>query len=142
MEKVSEPKNTARQRWWNRAMRRLRAAGHPVTSQREAVVRFLAGNGDHPSASEVWTALPQASRSTVYKTLSLLVSLGLADAVPSPSGELRFDSRTDDHDHFFCTRCGRLTDLTPGRVQITLPEGYAAARHRVVVEGRCSDCAR
>jgi len=121
-------------------MRRLRAAGHPVTAQREAVVRFLAHNSGHPSAAEVWRALPHTSRSTVYKTLSLLVSLGLADAVPSPSGELRFDPRTDDHDHFYCTRCGRLTDLEPGRVRITVPEGYAAVRRRVVVEGYCPAC--
>ncbi|MBW1879923.1 MAG: transcriptional repressor [Deltaproteobacteria bacterium] len=122
-------------------MRRLRVAGHPVTTQREAVVRFLANNSDHPSAAEVWRALPHASRSTVYKTLSLLVSLGLADAVPSPSGELRFDWRTDEHDHFFCTRCGKLTDLARGRVQVTVPEGYAVVRQRVVVEGCCPACA-
>ncbi len=121
-------------------MTRLRAAGHPLTAQREDVVRYLAGNTAHPSAAEVCTALPGASRSTVYKTLSLLVNLGLADAVPSPSGELRFDPRTDDHDHFYCTACGGLTDIPAGAVRLTVPDGFTVARRRVVVEGRCPRC--
>jgi len=127
--------------WWNDAMARLRGTGHPVTAQREAVVRYLAGNGTHPSAAEVCAALPEASRSTVYKTLSLLVTLGLADAVPAPSGELRFDPRTDDHDHFYCTVCGGLTDIDPGSVQIEVPDGFEVTRRRLVLEGVCAACA-
>jgi Fe2+ or Zn2+ uptake regulation protein len=128
-------------RWWSEAMNRLRAMGHPLTAQREAVVRHLAGATHHPSAADVCAALPEASRSTVYKTLSLLVDLGLADAVPAPSGELRFDPRTDDHDHFFCTSCGGLSDIPPGAVTVAVPPGFTVARHRVVVEGICASCA-
>ena len=127
--------------WTDRALQALRSTGHPVTTQREAIVRFLAGNEAHPSASDVTTAIPDASRATVYKTLSLLVRMGLCDAVPSPSGELRFDPRIDDHDHAWCISCGRLFDLDPGVVSVKLPEGFTPARHRVVVEGRCAACA-
>lgn len=126
--------------WTTRALAALRDAGHPLTNQRVAIVRFLEENEAHPSASDVGAAVPDASRATVYKTLSLLVRMGLCDSVPSPTGELRFDPRTDDHDHAWCTSCGRLFDLEPGSVRVNLPHGFAPARHRVVVEGRCATC--
>lgn len=127
--------------WSDAALRRLRDERCPLTSQREAVVRWLEGNELHPSAAEVCGALPAASRSTVYKTLALLVSLGLARAVPSPSGELRFDPRTDEHDHFHCVRCGGLTDVPSADVRVAVPEGFTVRGRRLVVEGTCPACA-
>ena len=134
--------------WSEHALASLRAKGHPLTPQREAVVRWLEGRGDHPSAAEVRAALEGAgpwvgapSRSTVYKTLALLVSLGLARAVPAPSGELRFDPRTDPHDHFYCRRCRCLTDLSPAAVQVGVPAGFTVQARHVLVEGTCGPCA-
>lgn len=127
-------------RWWAEVLAYLRDAGHPVTSQREDVVRYLAGNDRHPSAAEVHAALPGASRSTVYKTMALLVRLGFADAVPSPTGELRYDPRLDDHDHFYCVACGAMTDIPAGNIQIIPPSGCEVTRRRTLLEGRCASC--
>lgn len=126
--------------WVADALVRLRETGHPLTSQREAVVRYLAGNEAHPSAAEVHESLPGASRSTVYKTLALLVRIGMADAVPAPTGELRFDPRTDEHDHFFCRSCGSLVDIPAGSVRVEVPSGYRVERQRVFAEGTCPAC--
>jgi Fe2+ or Zn2+ uptake regulation protein len=132
---------------------RLRAAlldaGLRVTSQRLVLHRVLVADlGRHATAEEVARAaadrLPGLSLPTVYATLELLVGLGLARRVAT-GGATLFDPRTDPHEHFACTACGRVSDLDPALD--TAPAAAAARRAgmevahvEVVVAGRCADC--
>jgi Fe2+ or Zn2+ uptake regulation protein len=66
-----------------------RAAGLAVTPQRAVIYRALMGSFDHPSPEALFERvkprLPQVSLATIYKTLDVLVSLGLANEISPTS---------------------------------------------------------
>jgi Fur family ferric uptake transcriptional regulator/Fur family peroxide stress response transcriptional regulator len=127
----------------------LRDAGHRVTSQRLVLFRVLEELGRHASAEEIARAsserLPGLSLPTVYATLELFESLGLATRVDAGGPAALFDPRTDPHAHFACRRCGRVTDVDAA---IDAAAAEAAARAsgaepdhvEVVLRGLCADC--
>ena len=83
--------------------------------QRESIKHFLMTTKEHPTADEVYMHVkrdfPNISLGTVYRNLNLLTDIGEASKISTPDGGDRFDGRTEPHNHFLCTRCGRLLDL-------------------------------
>lgn len=120
----------------------LRGQGCSLTPQRRAVLRYLEGNLDHPSASDIFDAVtrdfPITSRATVYNTLALLEELGAIHAVRG-AGDVRYDPKTDAHHHRFCTSCGRLEDIPAEAVTVLLHGRPAEGRVRF--DAPCADCA-
>lgn len=121
----------------------LRAHGCTLTAQRRAVLRFLEGNLDHPSAGEIFDAVtrdfPITSRATVYNTLALLEQVGAVRAVRGDDGETRYDPNTTPHHHLACVACGRLEDVPATAVTVLLNGRPAAGEVRFT--GRCARCA-
>jgi Fe2+ or Zn2+ uptake regulation protein len=121
----------------------LRERGCALTPQRRAVLRFLDGNGDHPTAGEIFDAVtrdfPITSRATVYNTLSLLEEIGAVHAVRAEDGEVRYDPNIEPHHHLRCHRCGRLEDVAARHVQILLDGRPALGQVRL--DGLCAACA-
>ena len=124
-----------------------RERGTPVTHQRLAVFRALLESESHPDAEALHTILrgpyPTLSLGTVYKTLEMLHSLGLARAVSSPGPTRRFDGRTHPHHHLWCTRCRRLTDVElHARADIALPAGidFQVTDVTIQFDGICAGC--
>lgn len=119
----------------------LVAAGHTLTPQRRAIVRFLSGRTDHPTASLIYEAVtkdfPITSRATVYNTLSLLVELGMVATVPGGE-EVRYDPNLSAHHHLRCQRCGALEDVPAG--EVTIFRGGAPTDGKVEFAGTCSSC--
>ena len=78
--------------------------------QREAIVQYLTGRTDHPSAESVYQALrqthPNISLGTVYRNLSLLSDLGEIQKITVNEGPDRFDGNPAPHYHFSCRGCG------------------------------------
>jgi Fe2+ or Zn2+ uptake regulation protein len=105
--------------------------------------------GRHASAEEIARAsserLPGLSLPTVYATLELFESLGLARRVDAGGPAALFDPRTDPHAHFACRRCGRVTDVDAA-VDAAAAEDAARASGaepdhvEVVLHGLCADC--
>ncbi|MCZ6463082.1 MAG: Fur family transcriptional regulator [Proteobacteria bacterium] len=127
---------------------RLRANGLSLTPQRRAIVRHLLGSANHPTAAQVLEGItrefPMASRATVYTTLALLRDLEVVSEVPGPGNELRFDPNPDPHQHFCCTRCGRLEDVPDECFPVSVASDrrlpFQVSRFRIVAEGLCADC--
>jgi Fe2+ or Zn2+ uptake regulation protein len=121
----------------------LRERGCAMTPQRRAVLRFLDGNLDHPSAGQIFAAVtadfPITSRATVYNTLSLLEEVGLVRAVRDAEGDVRYDPNTEPHHHLHCSCCGRIEDIPLDAVEIRVQGRPAVGR--VKLEGHCSRCA-
>jgi Fe2+ or Zn2+ uptake regulation protein len=121
----------------------LREQGCTLTPQRRAVLQFLRGNEDHPSAGEIFAAVthdfPITSRATVYNTLTLLASVGAVHTVRGSDGEIRYDPNVAPHHHLCCSACGRLVDIAAAEVQVTL-RGHAADGV-VRFTGVCARCA-
>jgi len=128
----------------------LRASGLRVTSQRLVLHRVLAELDRHVTAEEVASAaserLPGLSLPTVYATLELLEGLGLVRRVSTPGGPVLYDPRTEPHEHFRCTTCGRVIDV-PARSDTSRSEAAACViswrvtHVDVLLHGRCADCA-
>ena len=94
---------------------RLRRAGTKLTHQRLEIFRELARSQEHPDAEEVYRAVrkrvPTISLDTVYRTLWMLLDLGLIDTLGAHRGRARFDANLELHHHFVCRRCGLTRDF-------------------------------
>jgi Fur family peroxide stress response transcriptional regulator len=124
-----------------------RERGTPVTHQRLAIFRALLESASHPDAEALHKGLrrsyPTLALGTVYKTLDMLQSMGLANAVSSPGPTRRFDGNRHPHHHLWCTRCRRLTDVElDALADLPLPAGIDFQVTDVTIQfnGLCADC--
>jgi Fur family peroxide stress response transcriptional regulator len=123
-----------------------------MTAQREALLRLLSQTRTHPTADELFRKvrrqLPSVSHATVYRNLQELVRARLIATLERAGGPVQYDANPDDHHHFICTGCGRVTDIYLKGV------GYAIDRKRsnlaparidraeLQLHGLCAACAR
>ena len=102
--------------------RKLRAAfnavGLRMSHQRLITYRELAGRFDHPDVESIYHAvkprIPKISLFTVYRTMNVFESVGLARRVATWKGHARYDANVEAHAHFLCETCGRITDVETG----------------------------
>ena len=95
----------------------LEAFGFRCTPQRLAIYDHLIRADGHPTAEEIFHAvrpsLPKISLATVYKTLEVLVAIGVSSRLTGfeESGSARYDARREEHYHFRCLQTGAVYDL-------------------------------
>ena len=95
----------------------LEAFGFRCTPQRLAIYDHLSQADGHPTAEEIFhsvrPSLPKISLATVYKTLEVLVAIGVSSRLTGfeESGSARYDARREEHYHFRCLRTGAVHDL-------------------------------
>jgi Fur family peroxide stress response transcriptional regulator len=127
----------------------LRSKGFKLTLQRLAVIRFMLGNKEHPSAKSIHRELKQKystlSFSTVYNTLNMLEKVGEIGSVHVFDDHLNYDPDTRPHQHLYCKKCRRLLDIfLEGNGIIGVPGGYVDGHLidscQVVFRGTCRDC--
>lgn len=74
---------------------------------------------------------------TVYNTLRAFCEAGLVNEISVDCSRSYFDTRLDDHPHFFWEEEGRLVDAPAEDLEIArlpvLPEGAELARVDVVI---------
>jgi len=84
------------------------------TIQQQIICGIVKNMCTHPSPDEVYKEVhnmhPSISRATVYRVLNKLADKGELMKVHMPNTADRFDFRTDDHIHIFCTSCGKVFD--------------------------------
>ena len=104
--------------WWHG---KFRGRGYRLTTAREAIVDVLNNTRDHLSAEEVYFAVhkkyPGIGLTTVYRTLELLVQLGMVFKFDFGDNRARYElavgpKGTRHHHHLICTSCGRVIDYT------------------------------
>jgi Fur family ferric uptake transcriptional regulator len=129
----------------------LRRGGHRLTAQRYLVLRVLEQAGHHLSAEEICQQIqrvyPTMSLSTVYRTMDLLVRLGLVREARL-GGERRvyeLAGTAGEHCHLICRECGAIghptpVDLQPLREQLAAQTGYAEVALDLLVTGLCPRC--
>ncbi len=129
----------------------LRAAGHRLTPQRLLVWETLRQRtGEHLPAesihTEVCRTLPTLNLASVYRTLTLLVELGLARETRVGDGPALWEvAHGAEHHHLVCRICGRI-DHHEDPTLITVVDhlrtthGFAAEDVDLVVTGVCARC--
>jgi Fur family iron response transcriptional regulator len=121
----------------------LLRGGLRPTRQRVALAELLVGDGQnrHVTAESLYAASAQSdekvSLATVYNTLRAFCEAGLMQEVVVDGAKSYFDTRMDDHPHFFWEDSGELTDAPADQLEISrlprLPEGAVLARVDVVI---------
>ena len=116
------------------------------TRQRLALATLLVGDGQnrHVTAESLYVLSAasgeRVSLATVYNTLRAFVDAGLINEVVVDGARSYFDTRTDNHPHFYWEDSHALTDVPADQVQITglpaAPDGMQVSRVDVVIRLR------
>jgi len=145
--------------WWHG---RFRGGGYRMTMPRQAILDLLSRTDKHLSAEEIYIAVhkiyPGVGLTTVYRTLELLIQMGLVFKFDFGDGKSRYELAMGPkgirhHHHLICTSCGRVVDYTDfiddevellGKTEKGLSEryGFDITNHIMQFYGLCSECRR
>ncbi|MES2666856.1 MAG: transcriptional repressor [Pseudomonadota bacterium] len=124
----------------------LMRGGLRPTRQRLTLAALLVGDGQdrHVTAESLFALTAQTgekvSLATVYNTLRAFCDAGLMNEVVVDGSKSYFDTRMDDHPHFYWEDSHELTDAPKEDLAITglplAPEGMQIARVDVVIRLR------
>ncbi len=127
----------------------LRERGFKVTPQRLAVYNALAHTTAHPSAETLYRELladyPTMSLATVYKSLNIFCTVGIAQELNVGEDSFRYDANVKAHPHIRCKHCGRVDDVktlpTERFSQQVMDEtGYQLTGQQYYFYGVCPKC--
>lgn len=129
-----------------RADRWLSRAGLRPTRQRRTLALLLAGDGRnrHVTAETLHEAAQglgdPVSLATVYNTLKSFTEAGLLAEITVDGARSYYDTRIEDHPHFYWEDDGRLTDAPKESVKIDrlpdAPQGTEICKVDVVIRLR------
>ena len=126
----------------------LRDAGLRVTQARITVLNALEQLDDHPTADEVFAAIPDrgvtVSRATVFNVLDDLAAAELVMRADAGPGAARYEIATTFHHHFVCRSCGMVVDVpcvdsSPLCVDPGLVDGQVD-NAQIIFRGTCARC--
>jgi Fur family peroxide stress response transcriptional regulator len=129
----------------------IRRSGIKMTHQRLEIFREVAKSSDHPDAETIYRGVrervPMVSLDTVYRTLWLLLDLGLISTLGSSRERTRFDANVSPHHHFVCSRCGMTRDFSSEEFdQLNMPDSVKTLgkveKTQVEITGICLQCMR
>ncbi|MEM1129950.1 MAG: iron response transcriptional regulator IrrA [Pseudomonadota bacterium] len=116
------------------------------TRQRVTLARLLVGDGGnrHVTAEELFElaekTCEKVSLATVYNTLRAFCDAGLMREIMVSNGRSYFDTRIEDHPHFFWEDDGTLSDAPAAELEISQlpapPDGAEIAKVDVVIRLR------
>src|SRR5690625_1216899 len=127
----------------------LKERGLRITHQRLAIYEYLISSDRHPSAEDIYEALhgqiPAMSLATVYKTLDVLVEMGLAVKLGFGDDVNRYEGNPEPHINLICVRCKQFVDLDEdslGKIaaSVQAESGYVLFSQRHEIYGLCPKC--
>lgn len=120
-----------------------------MTSQRLAILEYLAIDGNHPTANEIYEALqdetPNMSVATIYNNLNFFKEAGILKELPFGDGSSRYDLTESHHYHAMCLNCGKVVDFDYPELEnaddiIELQTNFKVVNHDFKITGLCEDC--
>ncbi len=130
----------------------LRERGLDLTTQRRAVFEAIYGCSGHICAEHILDIVTKRypdlkmNKTTVYRTLDLLLDLGLVSEHKCGDGSAQYEpSSRGPHSHLMCRRCGRLFDIdnilsARMREQILVHHDFLAELENYPIFGLCAAC--
>lgn len=116
------------------------------SNYRIRILECLADKKLHPTADEIYQNLiqefPTLSKMSVYNTIYTLVEGGLIRKITIDNTEVRYDSFMEDHGHFRCEKCGKVTNFDVKMSEITFGglHGFKIVDKDVFFKGVCPSC--
>lgn len=143
--------------WWHG---RFHGCGYRITIPRQAILSLLGSTSEHLSAEDIYIAVhktyPNIGLTTVYRTLELLVQMGIVYKFDFGDKRARYELSEGPkgkrhHHHLVCTNCGRVIDYTDfvdkekellSKTEEGLSRKYdfKINGHRIQFYGLCSEC--
>lgn len=134
----------------------LATKGLRLTRERSIIVEEVFASHDHFDADQLVQRLaPQrmdgrrVSRSTVYRSLTLLEEAGMLRKVARQDGRDVYEHEYGypQHDHLICKKCETLFEFHNEAISELLDEiarqhGFRMEGHRLEVSGLCAACSR
>ena len=128
----------------------LRQKGYKITPQRRAVLEALDAGCQFPTAQQVLELVrekqPDVSLDTVYRNLTLMVSLGIVHEIFRSAGNAyEIVEPGHHHHHLVCTECGKTEciDICPmNKIYEKEAEkrGFLVTGHVFEFYGLCWSC--
>ena len=129
---------------------RIAKQGHRLTTPRQTIVKLVAPRQDYFSAQEIWDEVQSQhrgiGRATVFRTLDLLVELGVLNRVHVGDGCHRYTvCETTHHHHLMCTDCGSVSAIEADAIEKQIhrmagDQGFELLTHHLELIGRCAAC--
>lgn len=139
---------------------RLRGHGYKCTPGRELILEILESTNEHLSPEEIYSKVstehPEIGLTTVYRTLDMLINLGIVLKLNFGEGKSRYElseshSKKKHHHHLVCNRCGKIIDYSDfmneeieflNKIEKKLGEKYnfKINSHFIKFDGLCSKC--
>lgn len=98
-----------------RIIAKYKDKGIRLTPQRIAILKFLEGNTDHPTAEDIYRGIkgsyPTLSFATVYNTLQTLTERGEVLEITIDPTRKHYDPNTTPHHHIVCIKCNEIMDV-------------------------------
>lgn len=141
--------------WW---VREFRDQGLRLTEPRQAVIQALENMPGHHTAEEIFFNVhkryPGIGLATIYRTLDLLVRLGIVRRYNFWSGGTKYElikKEEKHHHHLICKECGKVLDYDDflkeerelvQKIEKVLSErhNFKIDSHNLVFYGICENC--
>jgi Fe2+ or Zn2+ uptake regulation protein len=129
----------------------LRSSGFRVTRQRQLILEVLDDSREHLDAATLYERVKardaRIGLATVYRTLALLVDMGLVQEHSLGEEHGHFESIQNEahHYHFSCANCGKVIEFeAPAVMEIiqTLidEQGVEVEDIHLFIKGYCAQC--
>ncbi|MBI5682413.1 MAG: transcriptional repressor [Deltaproteobacteria bacterium] len=132
-------------------IQKYRGKGLKLTPQRLAILKFLEGNTNHPTAEDIFRQIkktyPTVSFATVYNTLEILKKKGEILEITIDWDRRHYDPNTTMHHHIICVKCKTIGDVFEDYSEALLLPKYIVDEFKPVGNhigfyGVCKKCRR
>ena len=114
------------------------------------IFRILSESNQHVTVDEVYqkasVEYPMLSLATVYRNMEQMVDTGLLTRLDLGGASMRYDTNLEEHHHFVCSKCGRVSDVYLDDVNYKLDVSRSQLGNAKVnsldlhLQGTCGEC--
>ena len=119
-----------------------------MTQKRAAILQVLRESEGHLPAEEIFARVkekyPGIVLATVYNNLHALVAEGHILHIRTAAGPDFYDKTPTQHEHAFCTECGKVVDVDLGDLiaEFSAKAGIPIYSYDLVLHTRCPGCVK
>ncbi len=124
--------------------------GLKLTPQRMVIFRILSESNQHVTVDQVYqkasAEYPMLSPATVYRNMEQMVESDLLKHLDLGGTSMRYDTNLEEHHHFVCTECGKVSDVYLEDIQYKMDTNRSHLEKAKInsldlhLQGTCGEC--